>query len=181
MSWLEILLLALALSADAFSVALAVGLRFASPRQVFRLAWHFGLFQALMPLLGAAGGHVLLRLVGDVDHYVAFGLLFAIGCRVLWESWRGTDRVGDVSDPTRGATLVGLSVATSVDAFGAGIGLGLAHVPLWSASATIGLTCAVCTIAGMRLACRMERLVGRWAGFLAGAVLLGLAVKMLAI
>ncbi len=177
----EILLLAFALSADAFSVALAVGLRFAAPRQLFRLAWHFGLFQALMPALGAFGGIALLRVVGDVDHFVASGLLLAIGLKTLWEAWHGTDRVGETADPTRGASLVALSVATSVDAFGAGIGLALAEAPLAPACLTIGVTCALCTLAGMLLARRMARLVGRWAGFLAAGVLLGLAVKMLEI
>ena len=181
MSWIDVVLLALALSADAFSVALAVGLRFSSPRQVFRLSWHFGLFQALMPLLGAVGGTALKKVVGDVDHYVAFALLAAIGIHMVWESRRAEGRVGEARDPTRGLSLVGLSLATSVDAFGAGIGLGLSGAPLPSACATIGVTCGLCTLAGMHLASRAGPRLGRFSGVLGGVVLLLLAVKMLGI
>jgi manganese efflux pump family protein len=177
----DILLLALALSADAFSVALVVGLRFSSARQVFRLSWHFGLFQALMPFLGAVGGTALKKVVGDVDHYVAFALLAAIGLHMLWESRRGEARLRDARDPTRGLSLVGLSVATSIDAFGAGIGLALSGAPLLSSCATIGVTCGLCTLAGMHLASRAGPLLGRFAGTLGGLVLLALAVKMLGI
>jgi putative Mn2+ efflux pump MntP len=175
----EVALLALALSADAFSVALAVGLKHSSPRQIFRLAWHFGLFQALMPFLGAFGGAYLLTVVGDVGPFVAFALLGAIGAKMLWDSGRVEEVTGSTTDPTRGWSLVGLSVATSIDAFGAGIGLALAQANLWISSIVIGVTAALVTLAAMLIGARLERVVGRWAERMGGLVLLGLAVRML--
>ena len=83
MSPVEILLLAVALAVDAFTVGAAVGLRHRAPRQVFRLAFHFGLFQALMPLIGALAGGALFELVAAASHWVAFGLLLFVGGRMI--------------------------------------------------------------------------------------------------
>jgi len=79
----EIFLLAVALAVDAFSVGVAVGLKHKRPRQIFRLSFHFGLFQALMPLLGALAGTLLLRWVRQWDHWVVFGVLAALGGRMI--------------------------------------------------------------------------------------------------
>jgi len=179
MTLLEVLLLALALSADAFSVALAVGIRFSSPRQLFRLSWHFGLFQALMPFAGAAGGAALRDLLHGTDRFVAFGVLAALGVKMLWESYRREETAVASSDPTRGWTLVGLSLATSVDALGAGFGLALARASLLRSCLIIGVTAGLATLAGMLLGARVKRIAGRLAGALGGLVLLGLAIKML--
>lgn len=178
---LEVILMALALSADAFSVALAVGLSFSAPRQVFRLSWHFGLFQALMPFLGAAGGTALRSVVGGIDHYVAFGVLAFLGGKMLRDAARSREGAARLSDPTRGWSLVGLSLATSIDAFGAGFGLALARASLLSSCAIIGATCALVTLAGMRLGSGIEPAAGRWAEGLGGIILIGLGVRMLSI
>jgi len=179
MTLFEVLLLALALSADAFSVALGVGLRCSSPRQLFRLSWHFGLFQALMPFVGAAGGTAIHELARGTDHYLAFAVLAALGVRMLWESSRPDEAAGGRGDPTRGLSLVGLSLATSIDALGAGIGLALVGANLLRSCLIIGVTAALATLAGMLLGARVKRAAGRFAGALAGLVLLGLGVRML--
>ncbi len=183
MSWIEVLLLALALSADAFSVAVAVGLAHSSRRQVFRLSWHFGLFQAFMPFLGAGAGMFLLRYVSAVDHYLAFGILALLGARMLWQAATGhkPESGGEPADPTRGWSLVGLSLATSIDAFGAGIGLALARARLLLSCFVIGVTTGMITLAGMRIGSRLTAIVGRWADVVGGLVLIGLGVKMLGI
>jgi putative Mn2+ efflux pump MntP len=87
MSLLGILLLALALAADAFSVAVVSGAVCQGPRPAFRLSFHFGLFQALMPALGALGGAAIRGYVAAFDHWIAFGLLAAIGLRMIAESF----------------------------------------------------------------------------------------------
>jgi manganese efflux pump family protein len=181
MALLDVLLLALALSADAFSVALVVGLRCAAPRQLFRLSWHFGLFQALMPFAGAAGGVALRGLLHGTERYVAFGVLAALGAHMLWESFRKEDPLRASLDPTRGLSLVGLSLATSLDALGAGVGLALARASLVRSCVIIGITAGLATLAGMLLGARVGRTVGRLAGVLGALVLVGLAVKMLSL
>lgn len=179
MSFFTIFLLALALSADAASVALAVGLQHRAARQRFRLSFHFGLFQALMPLLGASGGLLLQRFVGDVDHFLAFGILELIGLRMVWDAWRGDPESPRRQDPTRGLSLLVLSLATSIDAFGAGIGLGLAQANVLLSCLVIGCTTGLLTWGGMHLGARAQRLIGNRATLLGGVILMALGVKML--
>jgi len=178
LSNLEILLLALALSADAFSVGAVVGLEHRAPRQIFRLAWHFGLFQALMPLAGALAGVALVDRIAAFDHFVAFGLLVAVGGRMICGSC-GEKEPGKQRDPTRGLTLIGLSLAVSIDALAAGFTLAVERAPLVLSVVVIGLVAAIATVVGMLFAGRVQRLVGRRCELFAGLVLIGLGTKIL--
>jgi putative Mn2+ efflux pump MntP len=175
----EILLLSLALAADAFSVGAVLGLRYRHPREVFRVAFHFGLFQALLPLVGAALGGALLRYVESVDHWIAFGLLALLGCRMIWSALRGDhDHATDV-DLTRGWSLVGLSVAVSIDALAVGITLPAAGAPIVPAVTLFGVVAGLATLVAMRMAGPIARRIGHRAEILAGVVLIGLGVKIL--
>ena len=147
--WPALLLLALALSVDAFSVAVALGGRYGSARQRFRLSFHFGLFQGLMPALGGLAGWGLRTLVASWGPWLAAGLLGAIGLRMIVLAWReemAEERAANV-DPTRGWSLLGLTVATSIDAFAAGTSLALAGANLVVAAPVIALTTGVITLA----------------------------------
>ena len=114
--------LALALAMDAFAVAISVaaGLPRLTSRHIFRLAWHFGLFQAMLPVIGWVGGTAVSRLMMSIDHWIAFGLLSFLGLRMINHA-RTTDEWKTGHDPTKGWSLVGLSLATSIDAFAVGI------------------------------------------------------------
>ena len=182
MSLLSLLALAVALALDAFAVSVAVGasLRTVSGRQTFRLAWHFGLFQALMPILGWAAGRTVSGLLGAVDHWIAFGILAVVGARMVAGAFRGEEEVRE-SDPTRGLTLLLLSIATSLDALAVGLSLSLLQVSIWWPALVIGVVAAGFTIAGLqagRLAGAAARL-GRWAEFGGGAVLILIGIKIL--
>ena len=178
MSLLKIMLLSLALAADAFSVGAAVGLKHTAPRQVFRLSWHFGLFQALFAGLGVVAGSVFVRYIAAWDHWVAFGLLVFIGGKMIVESVRGGGDEEDAGDATRGLSLVGLSAAVSIDAFGAGLVLAAVGAPLALSIACIGLTSLAATAAAMTLSGRIAARAGRWIEPAAGAVLIALGVKI---
>jgi len=151
MNPLEILFLAFALGLDAFSVAVAVGMRSARPRQLFRLSWHFGLFQFLMPLLGWGFGKAAGALVGTASQWIAFTILIVIGTKMLAGEIRGPRPDMRPVDRTRGWSLVSLSIATSIDAFAAGISLGMLSVSVIPVSLIIGVTAALMTLAGMLL------------------------------
>jgi putative Mn2+ efflux pump MntP len=182
MAPLEVILLALALSADAFSVAAVVGVTACEPRQRFRLSFHFGLFQCLMPILGALLGHFLLVYVQAFDHWIAFGLLAGIGLKMVIEALRREKEAAcRPGDPTRGWSLVGLSLATSIDAFGAGVGMAMVLSLPWLllSASVIGITCGAITYAGMRTGALIQRLVGRKIEILGGLVLIGLGIRML--
>lgn len=178
----ELLALAVALAMDAFAVAVATGvtLRRVSGRQTFRLAYHFGLFQALMPVLGWAAGHAFSRSIEAFDHWAAFGLLSFVGGHMIWEAARrGEDR--KARDPTRGATLVVLSLATSMDALAVGLSLSFLGEPILWPACVIGLVCAAFTVGGLhlgRLAGAATRL-GRVAEVLGGIVLLAIGAEIL--
>jgi putative Mn2+ efflux pump MntP len=108
MAWWLLLGIAVGPAMDAFAAAIAVsvGLGRVSRRQTFRLAWHFGLFQALMPVLGWYGGMSVERWIKAWDHWLAFGLLVFVGGRMLASGLRrGRDDAAQL-DPTRGLSLL---------------------------------------------------------------------------
>lgn len=179
MSYLEILLLSLALAADAFSVGAAVGLRYRRPREVFRVAFHFGLFQALLPLVGVLLGGALLSWVEGADHWIAFGLLAFLGGRMIRSGLRnGPAELAD-ADLTRGWSLVALSLAVSVDALAAGITLPAAGAPIGPAVVIIGVVAGLATLAAMKMAGPIARRVGTRVEVVAGLVLIGLGLRIL--
>jgi manganese efflux pump family protein len=109
LSLLSLFGIAVGLAMDAFAVSIAAGLAVAevTPRHVFRISFHFGLFQFMMPIIGWLAGGQLAAYFGEYDHWVAFGLLAFVGGKMLWEA-RGNDEAKDNRDPTRGLLLVTL-------------------------------------------------------------------------
>ncbi len=181
-TFVEILLIAIALAMDAFTVALAVGLHLSgdgrvAPRQYFRLSFHFGLFQFLMPIIGWAAGTTIRHYIESFDHWVAMGLLTYIGIKMIREARER--REYDRPDPTRGVSLIVLSVATSIDALATGLSLAMLGVSIVYPSVTIGIVAAVFTFAGLSLG---KNLGLRWRGKIAvlgGLILIGIGLKIL--
>jgi putative Mn2+ efflux pump MntP len=148
------------------------------PRQVFRLAFHFGLFQGLMPFLGAVSGLAVRRLVAAVSHWIAFGLLAFVGGRMIVEAVKGEERPME-KDLTRGLSLVVLSVAVSIDALAVGFTFGLEGRDYLVPILVIGAVAGVATLIGMLLARRIGPRLGRAGEALAGLVLIGIGVRIL--
>lgn len=180
MSLLETLLLAAALATDALAVSLAAGvtLREINPGHAFRLGWHFGFFQAAMTLAGWSVGLAVYELIAAVDHWVAFSLLILVAARMIIGSLRPDARKDEETeaapvDPTRGWSLVLLSVATSIDALAAGLSLSLLRVSIWLPALLIGLTAALFSVGGVYLgACVGKRTsLGKRAELVGGVVL----------
>jgi putative Mn2+ efflux pump MntP len=178
-SWITVLGISLGLAMDAFAVSVATGLKLrrVTRRHLFRLAFHFGLFQFLMPVIGWYLGRQVAPLIESVDHWIAFGLLALIGGRMLWEARRAEDSATQI-DPTRGWSLVTLSVATSIDALAAGIGLAFLRESIWIPSATIGVVTATLTAIGIRFGSRMGRRWGRRAEVAGGCVLILIGLRI---
>lgn len=176
----ELFGLAIALAMDAFAVSLAAGATLAriTPRHYFRLAWHFGLFQFMMPVIGWAAGRAVYERLSAFDHWIAFFLLTAIGVRMIAES-RAAGRRRRGPDPTRGWTLVMLSVATSIDALAVGVSLAFLKVGIWQACTVIGLVAAAASVAGVKLGDVLGEWIGRRAELAGGAILVGIGLKIL--
>ena len=163
MSTFALLLTGLALAMDAFAVCISSSMAHPSIpwRRMLRLPLVFALFQAGMPALGFAGALAFRGLIEAYDHWIAFTLLVAIGVHMLHEA-RDVGADGRIRrDPLRLPVLIGLAVATSIDALAAGVGLAVLDVPILTA----------CVSIGARLAHHAE--------ILGGALLIGLGVKIL--
>jgi len=180
MTLLEIFVLALALAMDAFSVAVGVGAtrRDVSLGALLRLSFSFGLFQFFMPLLGWAGGATVSDLVGEYDHWVAFGLLVIVGGKMIHEGLRG-EAHERLNDPTRGVTLLILSVATSIDALAVGMSLAFLKTPVFIPSVVIGVVAFTMTAAGVLLGERVGRLFGERVGVVGGGILIAIGLRIL--
>jgi putative Mn2+ efflux pump MntP len=131
LSWFTLLGIAVGLAMDAFAVAIAAGLTVANvtPRHVFRLAFHFGLFQFLMPIVGWLAGKEITEHLPGYEVWVAFGLLSFVGGKMLLDACRRKEDEPR-SDPTRGLMMVTLSVATSIDALAVGVSMALVGVSI---------------------------------------------------
>ena len=168
---------------DAFAVAIATGivLGTVSGRQTFRLAFHFGLFQFLMPVTGYLAGMTVEGYIKGYDHWLAFVLLGYIGGKMIYEGgWGGGEEGNGGKDPTRGVSLVVLSVATSIDALAVGISLGvLRNGGIVYPGVVIGLVACTFTAAGLHLGKRLGSVFGRRMEVVGGLVLVAIGVRIL--
>jgi len=173
---------AVGLAMDAFAVSIGAGLtlKTVDARQTLRLAWHFGLFQALMPIIGWLAGLSVERWIAPVDHWIAFGLLAVIGGKMIHEALKDDDEETRRGDPTKGWSLVLLSLATSIDALAVGLSLALLDVSIWWPAVVIGLVAGAFTTVGMQLGKRFGALLGRRMESVGGIVLIAIGVKILA-
>ncbi|MBN2082027.1 manganese efflux pump [bacterium] len=179
--FLEIVCIALGLAMDAFAVSIAasVALKRCTPRQVFRLSFHFGLFQALMPVIGWLIGRGFYKYIAPFDHWVAFALLAFIGAKMLLESFQPADEPKPDCDPTKGASLVLLSIGTSIDALAAGLAFSVLAGGIWLPALVIGLITAALVVVGMRIGARLGLALGHYVEITGGIVLIGIGVKIL--
>ena len=180
MSLITIIGIAIGLGMDAFAVAIAVGSRMKLTfRPVFRLAFHFGLFQFMMPVIGWIVGSQVEKLIQHYDHWVAFALLAFIGAKMIKESFSNKDEFDKVSDPTRKWQLVLLSIATSIDALSVGFSLALLNIEIFSISIIIGITAAIMTALGMAFGRWLGLKFGKYMEFVGGFILIGIGLKIL--
>jgi manganese efflux pump family protein len=181
LSWLTLLGIALGLAMDAFAVSIAAGLKVApvTGRHTFRIAFHFGLFQFLMPVLGWLAGSGVVGWMSSLDHWIAFGLLTYVGGKMLWEARKEAEEKESKEDPTRGWALVTLSVATSLDALAVGFSMALLGVSVWGPAVVIGLVAAALSAVGILFGGRFGHRWGSWAEIAGGCVLLAIGARIL--
>jgi putative Mn2+ efflux pump MntP len=180
MSLIEIFLLAVGLSMDAMAVSIcAAAAGFAvHPRPAIRIAFHFGFFQAAMPLLGWLAGSTIAPVMAGIDHWLAFALLAFVAVRMV-RSGMSPDAPDPSCDPTRGSTLVMLSIATSIDAMAVGFSLALLAAPILLPCLVIGLTTFFLSFASTRLGGRLNLRFGKRMEILGGLVLVIIGLRIL--
>jgi putative Mn2+ efflux pump MntP len=172
-------LIAVGLAMDAFAVSLGVGTtrQAHSPRPIFRLSFHMGLFQGLMTLLGWLAGSTIAQFIATVDHWVALGLLAYVGTNMIRSGWRG-EKEACAADPTRGRTLVMLCVACSIDAMAVGLSLAMLHVNILAASVVIASVALGFSLVGLLSGHRLGLSFGKSMEILGGLILNGIGIRI---
>jgi putative Mn2+ efflux pump MntP len=183
MSGLELFLIALALSLDAFSVALSCGMRLPADRyrKFLKIAMAFGVFQAVMPLLGSLlSTFFLARYITQYAYLISFLVFAALGLKTFYDFFASRKDGGQEECICHGyRCLMSLSIATSIDAFLIGSVLGLKEVSLGAAIAWIGVVTFVNSLIGCFLGNKAVGFLSRYSRLLAGVILMGLAIKAL--
>lgn len=174
---LEIFFLALALSMDAFAVAIGLGSKRCAPGTALQAGLYFGVFQALMPLIGYLGGRSLLGWLDGYTHWLAFALLLAIGLKMVLEGFRDNPEKA-IPAPT-GQVLLLLALATSIDALAAGFTLPLLPVNAYLACLLIGVTTFLLSMLGVAIGRRTGTWLESKAELFGGTVLIVLGFKFL--
>ncbi len=150
MSFLDIFLIGVALSMDAFAVSVCKGLsvKKAGVKHVLTVGVYFGGFQALMPMLGFLLGYKFESFITNIDHWIAFVLLAIIGGNMIREAL-GKDEDDNENDDFSFRAMLPLAVATSIDALAVGISFAFLGVDIVTAALLIGATTFVLSGAGI--------------------------------
>jgi putative Mn2+ efflux pump MntP len=182
MDILSIILIGIGLAMDCFTVAISKGIHTQKHFfwLTFRMAFLFGIFQAIMPLIGYVVGSGYAAYMRSIDHWVAFGLLSLIGGKMIFESLKTIDAESEkVTNPFAWASLLSLALATSIDAFATGI----IFVPfpgiIWSAIIIIGLISFLFTFLGMYIGVHFGKQFHLNMEMIGGFILIGIGLKIL--
>lgn len=176
---IELLIFAVALSMDAFAVSLGLGARHGKThsRLALKAGVSFGIFHALMPLIGYLAGVGLSSMIGAVDHWVAFALLLIIGAKMIYESL--TEPVEENIAHLTNRVMLILVIATSIDAMAAGFTLTLIKVPVPVSIVIIGMTTFLFSYVGVRMGAKSGTFLEQKAEIAGGVVLILIGLKIL--
>lgn len=179
MGFLDLFLIAVALSMDAFAVSICKGLSVSKlqPKHSLIAGAYFGGFQALMPVIGFLLGFKFEKFIVSVDHWIAFVLLAVIGANMIKEAL-GKDEV-EVDDSFGFKAMLPMAVATSIDALAVGITFAFLNVNIVSAAILIGITTFVLSAAGVVVGNIFGMKYKSKAEFLGGVVLILIGLKIL--
>jgi putative Mn2+ efflux pump MntP len=179
MSFIELLLIAVSMSMDAFAVSICKGLsvRRVTPGQCLAVGGWFGGFQGVMPVIGFVLTSLFASLICSVSHWIAFGLLLFIGGNMIREALSGEEE--EVDDSFAFMTMLTLAVATSIDALAMGVTLNLSQANIWVAAPLIAVTTGILSPIGLKVGNLFGAKYKSKAELAGGVVLVGLGVKIL--
>lgn len=184
MSVSELFLIAVGLSMDAFAVAVCKGLANKDIRSKLKksitIALYFGIFQALMPLIGFFLGSQFRERIESIDHWIAFVLLAVIGGKMIWESFGSkSDSDSDYECDVCFKTMLPLAVATSIDALAVGITFAFLQVSIVPAISFIGIITFILSLIGVEIGKILGHKFCSKAEFAGGAILILIGTKTL--
>jgi putative Mn2+ efflux pump MntP len=179
MEWLTWFFVAVGLAMDAFAVSLGVGTTGQARdfRAGFRLAFHFGWFQAMMTALGWLLGSTVAGLIGGIDHWVALALLGYVGINMIRA---GTNPEAEICrpNPSKGKTLMMLCVATSLDAMAVGLSMAMIQSPILEPSIMIGVVTLILSVVGLKTGARLGEAFGKKMEIVGGIILVGIGLRI---
>ncbi|MDP3948200.1 MAG: manganese efflux pump MntP family protein [bacterium] len=175
----QILLIAVSLALDAFSVSIVGGMKVRGAKHLhaLRVAAIFGIFQAVMPIIGWSVGEAMKGFIGGIDHWIAFGLLGIIGINMIRESL--SDESSERKNLLDTNTLIFLAIATSIDALVVGITLSLIKIPFILSISIIGLVTFIICFLGFLFGEKLGARFGKKIEVLGGLALIAIGVKIL--
>ena len=180
MAWAMIAVIAVGLAMDAFAVSVVSGSAYKQlqVKHALRMAAFFGGFQAFMPLIGSLAGLGLKGYITACDHWIAFGLLTAVGAKMIYESFK-IKSVEENFDPSNISVLLALSVATSIDALAIGITLPLITRSITLAVTVIGVITFVLSYLGVVIGKRFGHFFENKIEIAGGLILMAIGAKIL--
>ena len=180
MGLITIIIIALALAMDAFAISIVSGAAYRrlKVKHALRMAVSFGAFQAFMPLIGSLAGLTIKEHIADYDHWAAFGLLAAVGGKMIYESFK-IKTIRKNFNPSNIVVLLLLSVATSIDALAVGITISLLKVSITMAVVIIGLITFALSYLGVYIGKKVGHFFENKIQAIGGLVLIALGIKIL--
>lgn len=173
----EVIVLAVALSMDAFAVSIGLGSKGNTPKLGLKAGLYFGAFQALMPFIGYLGGRGILGWVDAYAHWIAFGLLALVGAKMIYEGLH--EGIEESISAITNKMMLLLSIATSIDAMAAGFSLTLLDINAYFACFIIGITTFAFSWTGVEIGKRSGTWLENKAEIFGGVVLILIGLKML--
>lgn len=182
MTIFEIILLSFGLAMDCFAVCFSIGI--CQPHFKFKnqliLACLFGIFQGGMPVIGYYTGNLFSDIIQDFDHWIAGGLLFAIGGKMIYDSIFEKPEDNSCKNYMKLTTILILSIATSIDALAVGLSFSFLNTNIWFPVICICLITILVSLTAFQLSKYCAKLIKpAWAEFLGGIILIGIAVKII--
>lgn len=180
MDVLSILLIALGLAMDAFAVAISSGymIKHIKAKNALTIAIFFGLFQAIMPIIGWLSGMTLRNFIAGFDHWIAFGLLCIIGGKMIYESFKLATTENKI-DPLNIYVLFILSIATSIDALAVGLSLSFLKVAIALPAIIIGIVTFILSFLGVYIGNKVGHFFEKKIEVIGGLILIGIGIKIL--
>lgn len=184
MNLLTTILLALGMSVDAFAAALArgAGSLHYTWRQTVKTALIFGIVETITPIIGWLVGSMAQKFIAEYDHWLAFGLLLALGLKMIWGALHDGDETaaayGNRTDATLTLTVI-TAIATSIDSMVVGVGLAFLDANIWLTALAIGTSTTIMAAVGLRLGRLLGQKIGSRAEMAGGVVLIGIGTFIL--
>ena len=185
MNLLTTILLALGMSVDAFAAALArgAGSLHYTWRQTVKTALIFGIVETITPLIGWLVGSMAQKFIAAYDHWLAFGLLLALGLKMIWGALHDDDDEATAADKNRTDTTLTLTIitaiATSIDSMVVGVGLAFLDANIWLTALAIGTSTTIMAAVGLQLGRLLGQKIGSRAEMAGGVVLIGIGTFIL--